>query len=443
MTKLPPGWTLASLEELAAPSPRSITDGPFGSNLKTEHYTDTGPRVVRLQNIGDGTFHNHRSHISEERYQHLLAHDVQPGDVLVAALGEILPRACVAPEWLGPAIVKADCFRFRLRHDVNPHFVAAILNSPQVRSAASTQIAGVGRPRMNLGKVRGLTIPVPPPSEQGRIVAVIGEHFSRLDGAAASLGSASVRLRSLRRAALGLAVANGEERSLAELLDDIIAGKSFRTDGRSARPDEWGVIKVSAMTWGRFLEEENKAVPATAMIDPSFEIRPGDVLLSRANTSAYVGATVYVEHCRPRLLLSDKSMRLLARPEVDPRWLNYALNSPAVRRQMSLVATGTSDSMRNISQEKVKRLELRVPPIADQRLLVDEIERRLTLIDSLATTIVRALTRLDHVRRGILQQAFSGQLVAQCATESPASEFTHGPRGAYREPNSPPRRKWI
>src|ERR1019366_5130751 len=63
MTKLPPGWTLASLEELAAPSPRSITDGPFGSNLKTEHYTDTGPRVVRLQNIGDGKFQNQQHQI--------------------------------------------------------------------------------------------------------------------------------------------------------------------------------------------------------------------------------------------------------------------------------------------------------------------------------------------------------------------------------------------
>ena len=125
VTKLASGRAVASLEDLAAPIPRSITDGPFGSNLKTEHYTADGPRVVRLQNIGEGRFCDDRSHISEERYQRLHAHDVQPGDVLVAALGEVLPRACIAPSWLGPAIVKADCFRFRLRSDVNPQFVVA------------------------------------------------------------------------------------------------------------------------------------------------------------------------------------------------------------------------------------------------------------------------------------------------------------------------------
>src|SRR5437867_4597765 len=46
---LPEGWAWATVEQLAAPEPNSITDGPFCSNLKTEHYTNTGPRVIRLQ----------------------------------------------------------------------------------------------------------------------------------------------------------------------------------------------------------------------------------------------------------------------------------------------------------------------------------------------------------------------------------------------------------
>ena len=45
---LPDGWTWARLEDLVAAEPRAITDGPFGSNLKTAHYTDSGPRVIRL-----------------------------------------------------------------------------------------------------------------------------------------------------------------------------------------------------------------------------------------------------------------------------------------------------------------------------------------------------------------------------------------------------------
>ena len=63
MSDLPRGWTRVSVEELAANEPRALTDGPFGSNLKTSHYTDEGPRVIRLQNVGDGVFHYERAHI--------------------------------------------------------------------------------------------------------------------------------------------------------------------------------------------------------------------------------------------------------------------------------------------------------------------------------------------------------------------------------------------
>ncbi len=47
---------MATIEELAAAEQRAITDGPFGSNLKSSHYVESGPRVIRLQNIGFGEF---------------------------------------------------------------------------------------------------------------------------------------------------------------------------------------------------------------------------------------------------------------------------------------------------------------------------------------------------------------------------------------------------
>lgn len=110
---LPPGWTWKTIEELAANEPNAITDGPFGSNLKTEHYTTAGPRVIRLTNIGDGEFVDAHAHISEEHFSRLSKHRVHAGDIVIAALGETLPRSCIVPERVGPAIVKADCIRFK------------------------------------------------------------------------------------------------------------------------------------------------------------------------------------------------------------------------------------------------------------------------------------------------------------------------------------------
>ena len=91
---LPPGWAWAQLQDLAAAEPRAITDGPFGSNLKTAHYTDDGPRVIRLQNIGDGVFKPEEAHVSQEHYETLLRHEAQAGDLIVASLGEGRSAKC-------------------------------------------------------------------------------------------------------------------------------------------------------------------------------------------------------------------------------------------------------------------------------------------------------------------------------------------------------------
>jgi len=69
-------WTWATVDQLAADEANSITDGPFGSNLKTSHYTSSGPRVIRLQNIGRTEFVDERAHISNDHFKKLKRHSV-------------------------------------------------------------------------------------------------------------------------------------------------------------------------------------------------------------------------------------------------------------------------------------------------------------------------------------------------------------------------------
>ena len=113
------------------------------------------------------------------------------------------------------------------------------------------------------------------------------------------MANARRRLGALERSSLDAQFGRHPEVPLAELIEDISAGKSFGASAAPAREGEWGIIKVSAMTWGEFKAGENKAV-STDRVDPRFEIREGDLLLSRANTAEYVGASVVVGPVRPR-----------------------------------------------------------------------------------------------------------------------------------------------
>jgi type I restriction enzyme, S subunit len=202
--------TLEDVFSRSAPKARvgdiaQLTDGPFGSNLKTSHYVASGPRVVRLQNIGDGTFRDEEAHITSDHYAHLSKHAVEPGDVVAASLGDDAPRACLVPEWLGPAIVKADCIRVRPGEHVLGTYLMWALNSPPVKRQAAVRIKGIGRPRLGLRGLSQLEVPLPPPEVQ----RVWHEEVDRVVASVATLTSeaeaALARARQMGRSVLARA----------------------------------------------------------------------------------------------------------------------------------------------------------------------------------------------------------------------------------------------
>jgi type I restriction enzyme, S subunit len=203
----PAGWTWATVDQLAAPEPNSITDGPFGSNLKTEHYVNEGPRVIRLQNIGDGVYIDVEAHISQAHFERLQKHRVFGNDLVVTGFGENPPRSCVIPDTLGAAIVKADCVRFKPHASVVPQFLNAALNSESVRKRVKGMVHRVGRPRLNLGEIRSIVLPLPPLAEQIRIVAEVERRLSVVEELESVVSANLQRAARLRQSILQKAFA--------------------------------------------------------------------------------------------------------------------------------------------------------------------------------------------------------------------------------------------
>jgi type I restriction enzyme S subunit len=156
----PKGWPCRPVGEIAA----KFSDGPFGSNLKTSHYTDSGVRVVRLQNIGVGEFVDEdKAYVSKRHFAELEKHECRPGDVLVGTLGDPNLRACTQPEWLEVALNKADCVQLRPdKRLATSDYVCALLNHPSTERMAQELIVGQTRLRISMGRLRGLRVPVPP-----------------------------------------------------------------------------------------------------------------------------------------------------------------------------------------------------------------------------------------------------------------------------------------
>lgn len=281
-----------------------------------------------------------------------------------------------------------------------------------------------GTTRLKLTKSAMTQIPVhlPPLAEQRRIVNALDFYLPRLQSAMTSLRSAFAKVALLVATArhdTTMAFAN-DTQFLGDLLVEIEAGKSFAAEGRPAEADEWGIIKVSAMTWGEFRQDENKAVPCDREIDIRHEIRPGDILISRANTEKYVGAAVFVRDTRPKLLLSDKSLRLIPKKSVDRTWLAEVLASPGVRSQISERATGMKDSMRNISQKALREIRVPCATLRQQAGAIEALSGLRAETSRLRSQVSAAERRQDLLRASLFRDAFAGRFMLQDQNDEPA-----------------------
>ena len=136
------------------------TDGPFGSNLKSSHYTVEGPRVIRLGDIDVGEINDDNiSRISAEHYQSLQRHHLREGDVVVATLGNPMLRSAIVARSALPAINKSDVLLIRPNTDlVLAEYISCLFNSTLEGGYWSNLIHGQTRGRISGGQLSKVVI---------------------------------------------------------------------------------------------------------------------------------------------------------------------------------------------------------------------------------------------------------------------------------------------
>jgi type I restriction enzyme, S subunit len=197
-------------------------------------------------------------------------------------------------------------------------------------------------------------------------------------------------------------------RRLRFLTERIEQGWSPQCDNLPADDDAWGVMKVGCVNGHGFDATENKALPPALPPLPEYELQPGDVLVSRANTRELVGSAALVPRgVRPRLLLCDKLFRLRPMPGIEPAFLVYLLRTPAARFHYERDATGASGSMQNIGQDTLKDLVVPLPPEEEQRRIANFLDWKTGQIDAL-------IAKKQALQRAIEQQRVA--MITDCVT---------------------------
>jgi len=340
-------------------------------------------------------------------------------------------------------------------------------------------------PGLNRDDFYSQTIPIPPYLEQHRIVDEIETQFTRLEAGAAALERAQANLRRYKAAVLKaacegrlvpteaeLARAEGRDYEPADqLLARILAeqrakweaehpGKRHKepappdTEDLPQLPEGWAYALVEPLLsttrpgmktgpFGSLLkkhEHQPKGVPVLGIenIGPTgyvpgnkifiteekadqlskYDVQSNDILISRSGT---VGEVCTAPEGLGKARFSTNLMRIVLAPNgMLPKFFRFLFNgSPFVLDQVSELCSGSTRDFLN--QKILKSVVFPVPPLAEQRRIVAEVERRLSVVEALERAVEAALARARRLRQAVLKQAFEGRLVEQDPDDEPAA----------------------
>ena len=149
----------------------SFTGGPFGSNLKSEDYTELGIRIIQLQNIGDGAFLNdYKIYTSPEKANELLSCNIYPDEILISKMGDPVARCCIVPKHHDRYVMCSDGIRLVVdKQNYSSIFMFYQINYQDFRQSASDVSTGSTRKRIGLSDLKQLPIKVPCLEEQTKI----------------------------------------------------------------------------------------------------------------------------------------------------------------------------------------------------------------------------------------------------------------------------------
>lgn len=398
-------------------------------------------KMVRISDIQEGKviwesvpFCN----IQEDEISNYL---LKKNDILFARTGGTVGKSYLVKDIPDEAIYAGYLIRTRYSESLCPEYMKCFMESLLYWTQLKNGTIATAQPNCNGKTLSKMVLPLPPLAEQKRIVAKIEEllpYIERYEQAWSKLEKFNSRFpEDMKKSLLQYAIQGKlveqrseegtakelfeqiqeekqrlikekkikKEKSLPEITDDekpfdipeswkwvriqdiswfIDAGKSPKCNKQPVCDKEWGVITTTAIQKGFFDEKQNKVLPQDFVINPLMQVHIGDILITRAGPTNRTGVACLVKKIKYNLILSDKTLRInMTNDFVYKNYIVMAINSPPIRSLIIDLMSGMDKQQVNISQNKYKTLLIPLPPLAEQRRIVEKLERLLPLCEQL------------------------------------------------------------
>jgi type I restriction enzyme S subunit len=257
--------------------------------------------------------------------------------------------------------------------------------------------------------VKNLEVPVPSLPEQERIVARIEELFSELDKAIETLNTTKQQLAMYRQAVYSSVFDKSMPMKFITNYFEITGGLT-KNSKRNTFHQKMPYLRVANVYYNKLDLTEIKEIGVTeAEIEKSL-LQTGDLLFVEGNGSkSQIGRVAMWDGSIERCLHQNHLIKGRGNGDMLPEYALFYLISAGGRKQIVDVAKSTS-GLYTLSTNKVKNLLIPYCDLEQQRQILEEIESRLSVCDSIEKTVDTALQQAEALRQSILKQAFEGRL---------------------------------
>ncbi len=414
---LPPGWIWATLDDLIISMRNGISTKPVGFD---------GIPILRISAVRPSALDLTDLRYLDEEPAGDVDYTLRAGDLLFTRYNgtRSLVGICAhVPEGVGKVVYPDKLIRVRVNEALAyPRYVQFAANSGVSRAFIESRArTTAGQTGVSGGDLRAMPLPLPPLSEQRRIVAALEEHLSALDAAVAGLLRARANVQRLILSSREHALRDCESIPLADLLEVPLSnGRSVPTSS-----DGFPVLRLTALKRGRVDLEERKHGAWTAEEARPHLVSEGDFMIARGSGSKHlVGRGGVVGKVGSPVAFPDTMIRVrVRRDRMLPDFMRIAWDSLGVRAQIEAIAKTTA-GIYKVNQRGLEQIQVPFcPSLDDQQRIVSKSEAQIAAAERGTMEIELQLVRAARLRQSILQRAFSGGLVPQDPADEPAGEL--------------------
>lgn len=420
--EVPENWVWVRLESVA-----SWGSGGTPSR-KHEEYYNGDILWIKTGELNNGWIYDTEEKITDEGLKKSSAKLFLPYSVLIAMYGATIGKVAIlgVPATTNQACACAVCNQSLL-------YMYLFYYCISQKNVFIEKGKGGAQPNISQIILKQHPIPLPPLSEQQRIVERIEELFAKLDEAKERLqevvDSFAVRKAAILHKAFtgeltkqwrrenGVSDASWEEKTIGEICSSL----KYGTSKKSSDDGEVVVLRMGNLQNGE-IDWSNLAYTSDEEDIKKYLLKSGDVLFNRTNSPELVGKTSIYRGEMPAIYAGYLIKLDYEKNIVVGDYLNYYLNSSKAKEYYMQVKTdGVSQS--NINAKKIGEFEIPLPSLSEQHEIVRLIDDLLARERAAQQATEQALASIDLMKKSILARAFRGELGTNKASEASALEL--------------------